>query len=91
MRVLTVGQVSIGVSTEQEADWPRHADAALRAAREDPSSPPMVWFRTDEGVSGVIPVSDDLPVRFEDVDHPSQSLGTLIALGRAAEPRHPQR
>jgi hypothetical protein len=91
MRVLTIGPVSIGVSSEQEAEWPRHADDAIRAAREDPSSPSAVWFRTDEGASGVIPVSDDHPVRFEDVDQPSRLLGTLIALGPDADPRHPQR
>jgi len=47
----------------------------------------MVWFRTDLGVSRVIPISPAEPVRFDEVDmEPERFLGTVIALGPGAQP-----
>ncbi|WP_412168582.1 hypothetical protein ACLUS2_001490 [Curtobacterium flaccumfaciens pv. flaccumfaciens] len=46
----------------------------------------MVWFRTDLGVSGVIPVSPADPVRFGVDMEPERFLGTVIALGPGAQP-----
>lgn len=74
------------VSASQEAEWPFLADAAVHAVAVGASKRPGVWFRTDRGVSGSIPVSDQVRVRFSDDDDPARFLGAVVALGQAADP-----
>jgi hypothetical protein len=87
VRILTISATTMRVSAQQEAVWPQLADAALHDARAGRTPAPMVWFRTDLGVSGVIPISPADPVRFDEVDkEPERFLGTVIALGPGAQP-----
>ncbi|WP_267423225.1 MULTISPECIES: hypothetical protein [unclassified Curtobacterium] len=86
VRVLTIQTVAMGVSAEQEAHWPRLASAALLAAEEGREPVPAVWFRTDQGARGLIPVSELTPVTFTDDEEPARFLGTVTALGPDAAP-----
>jgi hypothetical protein len=86
VRVLTILTVAMGVSAEQEANWPRLAAAAMLAAEEGREPVPAVWFRTDEGARGLIPVSEVTPVTFTDEKEPARFLGTVTALGPDAAP-----
>lgn len=76
----------MGVSAEQEANWPRLAAVAVLATEEGREPVPAVWFRTDEGASGLIPVSELTPVTFTDGEQPPRFIGTVIALGPDAAP-----
>jgi hypothetical protein len=86
VRVLTILTVAMGVSAEQEANWPRLAAAAMLAAEEGREPVPAVGFRTDEGARGLIPVSEVTPVTFTDEKEPARFLGTVTALGPDAAP-----
>jgi hypothetical protein len=86
VRVLTILTLAMGVSAEQEANWPRLAAAAMLAAEEGREPVPAVWFRTDEGARGLIPVSELTPVTFTDEKEPARFLGTVTALGPDAAP-----
>jgi hypothetical protein len=86
VRVLTIQTVAMGVSAEEEANWPRLAAAATLAAEEGREPVPAVWFRTDEGASGLIPVSELTPVTFTDDEEPVRFIGTVTALGPDAAP-----
>jgi len=90
MRVMRIGQTVIGVSPEQEARWPSLAAEAVDAVARGKSPAPTVWFRTDAGISGIIPVSDRLPVSFADEHDPIGLLGTVRLLGSEAEPPTPE-
>jgi hypothetical protein len=74
------------VSAAQEAEWPALASFAVQAVVAGRSRAAAVWFRTDRGISGSIPVTDQTPVRFSDEDEPAHFLGRALALGEAAEP-----
>jgi len=76
----------MGVSAEQEANWPQLAAAAVLATEEGREPVPAVWFRTDEGASGLISVSELTPVTFTDVEGPARFIGTVTALGPDAAP-----
>lgn len=76
----------MSVSAEQEADWPRLAAAAVLASEEGRDPVPAVWFRTDQGVSGLIPVSEVTPVTFTDDEDPARFIGTVTAFGPDAAP-----
>lgn len=76
----------MGVSAEQEANWPRLAAAAILAADEGREPVPAVWFRTDVGASGLIPISRSTPVTFTDDEEPARFLGTVTAFGPGAAP-----
>lgn len=84
--MLTVQKVAMGISSEEEADWPRVADAAVLAAEEGRAPVPPVWFRTDQGASGLIPISERSPVTFSDGTEPARFIGKVIALGLDASP-----
>lgn len=86
VRVLTIQTVAMGVSAEQEAHWPQLAAAAMLAAEEGRDPVPAVWFRTDEGASGLIPVSELTPVTFTDDEEPARFIGTVTAIGPDAAP-----
>lgn len=90
MRVMRIGKAVVGVSQEQEARWPSLAAEAVDAVARGRSPVPTVWFRTDARVSGVIPVSDRVPVSFADEDNPIDFLGTITLLGSEAEPSTPE-
>lgn len=90
MRVMRIGQTVIGVLPEQEARWPSVAAEAVDAVARGESPVPTVWFRTDAGVSGTIPVSNRVPVSFADEDDPIGFLGTITLLGSEAEPLTPE-
>ncbi|PZE72899.1 hypothetical protein DEJ27_00090 [Curtobacterium sp. MCPF17_018] len=86
MRVLMIQIMAMGVSAEQEADWPRLAAAAVLATDEGREPVPAVWFSTDEGASELIPVSGLTPVTFTNDEEPAPFIGTMIALGPDAAP-----
>ncbi|WP_263090263.1 hypothetical protein [Curtobacterium sp. RIT-PI-V] len=86
VRVLTIQSVAMGVSAEQEAQWPRLAADAMLAAEKDREPVPAVWFRTDEGARGLIPVSELTPVTFTDDEEQARFIGTVTALGPDAAP-----
>lgn len=88
MRVLKVANTSVAVSSEQESRWPELAAASLEAVSQGVREVPTVWFRTDEGVVGSIPVSDSAEVGFADEEHPVGFLGAITHFGPEAEPTH---
>jgi hypothetical protein len=77
---------SLGVSPEQEQRWPALATNALQAAVDGRDAVPSIWFRTDTGAVGSIPVSDEFPISFTDEVEPVDFLGTITLLGREAAP-----
>ncbi|OII26495.1 hypothetical protein BIV04_13680 [Frigoribacterium sp. MCBA15_019] len=87
VRVMMIAGQSLAVSAEQEAKWPFLVAEAVRAVEDGERQVPTVWFRTDAGVSGSLPVSDLFPVKFVDDETPPNYLGFVTLLGRAAEPR----
>lgn len=86
MRVMRVANTSLAVSAEQESRWPELAAAALEAVSQGVPQVATVWFRTDEGVVGSIPVSDSTEVGFADEQHPVGFLGGITHFGPEAEP-----
>lgn len=84
--MLTIQATTMGVSAEQEANWPQLAAAAVLAAEEGREPVPTVWFKTDEGAFGLIPISERTPVTFTDDEEPAQCIGTVTALGPGAAP-----
>ena len=85
VRVMMFGGQSVAVSAEQEAGWPSMVSEAVRAVRDGERQVPTVWFRTDTGVAGSLPVSDGA-VTSVDEETPPNFLGSVTLLGRAAEP-----
>lgn len=85
MRVLRIGGVTLGVSAAHEADWPALADAAKRSLTEGRKAVPSVWFRTDSGAVGSIPLSDWAPVVFEDTGDLGHFVGVVTQLGAEAD------
>lgn len=77
---------SLALSAEQEAKWPFLVSDAVRAVEDGDRQVPTVWFRTDAGVSGSLPVSERFPVDFVDDETPPNYLGLVTLPGRAAEP-----
>jgi hypothetical protein len=86
VRVMMIGGQSFGVSVEQEAEWPSLVSEAVRAVRDGERQVPTVWFRTNAGVVGSLPVSDRFPVAFVDDEKPLNFMGAVTLLGRVAEP-----
>lgn len=86
MRVMKIGGQTFGISAEQEAEWPIMASEALRAVRDGERQVPTVWYRTDLGSIGTLPISDRFPVTFLDEETSVNLSGTVTLLGRAAEP-----
>ena len=86
MRILTVDSVSMGVSPGQEAAWPQLARMAVDMGRTGKAPAAYVWFRTDQGVAGVIPVTEPASVEFEDAEEPPKYIGVVTVLGAEAEP-----
>jgi hypothetical protein len=84
---MMIGGQSLAVSAEQEAEWPSLVSEAVREVRDGKRQVPTVWFRTDTGVAGSLPVSNRIPIAFVDEETPSNFLGSVTLLGRAAEPR----
>ncbi|WP_137847183.1 hypothetical protein [Frigoribacterium sp. Leaf44] len=84
--MLMIAGQSLAVSADQETKWPSLVAEALRAVEDGERQVPTVWFRTDTGVSGSLPISDVFPVSFVDDETPSNFLGSVASLGRAAEP-----
>ncbi len=81
MRVLRFrGGASLGVSPSQEAAWPDLAAAAIEAVREGLHPVPVVWFTTDMGAFGSIPVHPRVAIDFVDDDEPAQFLGTVTQM-----------
>lgn len=76
----------MGISAEQEANWPQLAAAAVLASEEGREPVPAVWFRTDQGASGLIPISELTPVTFTDDEDPARFIGTVTAFGADAAP-----
>lgn len=83
--MMIAGQ-TLAVSADQETMWPSLVAEALREVVDGERQVPTFWFRTDTGVSGSLPVSDVFPVSFVDDETPPNFLGSVTALGRAAEP-----
>lgn len=87
MRVLrTSAGVSLGVTPSREAEWPDLSEAALEAVRNGVHPVPVVWFRTDAGAFGSIPVDPRFAIDFVDVDEPAEFLGAITHFGPDAEP-----
>jgi len=86
MRVMTFANHSLGVSAEQEERWPSLTAAALQAVVEGLQPVPYVWFRTDTGVVGALPISDEYPINFTDEIEPVGFDGTITLLGHEAAP-----
>jgi hypothetical protein len=87
MRVLRLsGGTSLGVSPSQEAAWPELSGAALEAVRKGVRPVPVVWFRTDAGAFGSIPVHPRVAIDFVDDEEPTDFLGSITHFGREAEP-----
>ena len=81
MRVLRIrGGASLGVSPSQEAAWPDLAAAAIEAARGGLHPVPVIWFTTDTGAFGSIPVHPRVAIDFVDDDEPAQFLGTVAQM-----------
>lgn len=87
MRVMRIaGHAALGVTPEQESQWPLLAANAAREVRVGKRQVPTVWFRTDAGVTGSIPVTENSAISFADEDEPKNFLGSLTQFGPAAEP-----
>jgi hypothetical protein len=86
MRVMNIASQSLGVSPEQERCWPDLATDALQAVIDGRAVVPVIWFRTDTGVVGSIPVSDRFPISFTDDVKPAGFLGAVTLLGHEAAP-----
>jgi hypothetical protein len=84
MRVMTIAQAAMAVSPDQEARWPRLAAEALEASARGDFPVPTVWFRTDAGVVGSIPVTEHVSVGFADEEDPAGFIGTIVLLGPEA-------
>lgn len=83
---MMIQTVAMGVSAEQEANWPQLAAAAVLASKDGPDPVPAVWFRTDQGASGLIPISELTPVTFTDDEDLVRFIGTVTAFGADAVP-----
>lgn len=86
VRVLTIQTVAMGVSAEQEANWPELAAAAVLASEEGRVSVPAVSFRTDQGASALVPISEFTPVTFTDDEDRARFIGTVTAFDADAAP-----
>ena len=89
VRVMRIGPQSFEVSAVHEEEWASLASEPTRAARVGERPVPTVWFRTDTGAVGSLPVSDRFPVRFIDEDDPVGFVGTVTLLGPEAGPPAP--
>ncbi|TDW39684.1 hypothetical protein EDF52_12010 [Curtobacterium sp. PhB42] len=88
MRVLRIGgAVSLGISPSQEAAWPDLAAAAIEAVREGLYPVPVVWFKTDTGSFGSIPVHTHVAIGFVDDDEPAGFLGAVTQMGPGRNPQ----
>lgn len=85
MRLLKVGSITLEVTAQQEADWPRLASCALLAAQAGRSAAPTVMFVADTGAIGSIPISDRARVEFVDDELADGHLGAITHLGPETE------
>ncbi len=91
MRVLRIeGAASLGVSPSQEAAWPDLAAAAIEAVRAGLLPVPIVWFKTDSGAFGSIPVHPHVAIDFVDDDAPAEFLGAVTQMGPGWNPQGQQ-
>lgn len=87
MRVLTIQSMAMGVSAEQESNWPQLAADAVLAAEQGHTPVPTVWFETDAGAFGLIPISERTPVVFSDAEGSAGTIGTVVAMGPGTAPQ----
>jgi hypothetical protein len=84
-----IAGTTLAVTPAQEASWQNLAADALIAVQEGRQQVPTVRVTTDIGAVGSIPVSDRMPVTFEDSDAPERFLGNVVHLGPEPEPEAP--
>ena len=84
MRVMKIANTAIGVTPNQEARWPGLASAAVEEVLEGKRQLPTVWFRTDAGAVGSVPVTEPSCVTFDDDDEPTNFLGAMTHFGPEA-------
>ena len=80
MRALRIGTEVIGVTSEVERSWEELERGAREHAKLRGDGAPHIRFRTDTGVSGALPVTDDVPIVFGDTEpHEVGRYGTITA------------
>jgi hypothetical protein len=80
VRALRIGTEVIGVTREVEASWERLEGAAREHAKLRGDAAPHIRFRTDVGVSGALPVTEDVPIVFGDAEPDAVGrYGTIAA------------
>ncbi|WP_123680486.1 hypothetical protein [Curtobacterium sp. PhB115] len=61
--------------------------AAIEAVREGLHPVPVVWFRTDVGTFGSVPVHPRVAIEFVDDDEPTEFLGVVTQMGPRRNPQ----
>jgi hypothetical protein len=80
VRTLRIGTEIIGVTSEVERSWEELERTAREHAKLRGDAAPRIRFRTNTGVSGVLPVTEDVPIVFGDVEtHEVSRYGTITA------------
>ena len=80
MRALRIGTEVIGVSPVRWSDPGKSWSAPRESTRSYVAMQPSIRFRTDTGVSGALPVTEDLPIAFGDAEpHEVGRYGTITS------------
>jgi hypothetical protein len=80
VRGLRIGPAVFGVTSEVEQSWEELERAAIEHAKLRGDSAPRIRFRTDAGVTGSLPVTENVPIAFGDVEpHEVGRRGTITA------------
>ena len=80
MRALRIGTEVIGVTSEVERSWKELERDAREHAKLRGDTAPHIRFRTDTGVSGALPVTEDVPITFANAEsHEVGRYGTITA------------
>ncbi|WP_440708333.1 hypothetical protein [Herbiconiux sp. YIM B11900] len=74
------------MTSDQEARWPGLAADAIDEFLNGRRHVATVWFETDAGVTGSIPVTERSSITFVDEAEPEGFLGALALFGPEAEP-----
>ena len=86
MRVLRIGTEVLGVTGEVERTWQELESAARKRAALRGDSAPHIRIRTDMGVTGILPVTQDVPITFGDAE-PGEAVprGSILAADGGSE------
>jgi hypothetical protein len=68
MRAIRIGTEVIGVSSEVERAWQNLEHTAKEHAQLRGDTTPHIRFRTDTGVTGMLPVTAEVPIIIGDAD-----------------------